>query len=279
MERFIIRGDPGGSMAVAEYQKPGDSTWVHVPLIGAYAYYIPLPDQKLGSGIGACCLAPQDCQQLSKADCDTQNGYYQGDNTNCTPSSLCDPGHDYTNAVKASAKQAASPIQFGWLGNEMTVAHHVVEGTKYYVHSTAPDAVRIGALTPGKMQWVVPIYEFQKEDGTSENWYDRWGQTIYSSQHSDDLAAYFTGYSDVYKYGRVQVNSHSAKYNRIQLLIPDLTAACASDFDNNGNNDSEDLLILLNSWGTIDCDLNVDLTTDIMDLLQLLADWGLCTQA
>jgi hypothetical protein len=291
LNRFILSGDPGGASATVEYQKSGETTWTPVqiapPQGGAadWDYYIPSPDHISGTSptaTGACCVTPTDCQVVLKSVCDSKVGFYQGDNTTCDQPSeggvVCNTGHNYTPAVKASAKQASFPIQFGWLDNAATVKHVTgADGTIYYNHSTAPDAVKIQDLTPGQMQWVIPIYEYMGGSGANEPWYDQYGATLNKAQNLDDMVAYVTGYTDAWKYGKVQVNSHSNTYNQIKLVIPDLTDACASDFDNNGSLSADDMLILLNYWGTIYCDRNMDGTTDITDLLVLLADWGQCT--
>jgi hypothetical protein len=100
-----------------------------------------------------------------------------------------------------------------------------------------------------------------------------------AAQNAGNMATYVTGYSDSYKYGNVQFGSHDGLYNKIHVVIPDLTEACFSDFNNDGRNDLEDLQILIYSWGTVDCDLNDDLTTNVLDLLYMLKGWGQCTPA
>ena len=77
----------------------------------------------------------------------------------------------------------------------------------------------------------------------------------------------------------MQFKTHSDKFNRITLTIPDLTSACYSDFNNDGRNDREDILILMGDWGKAGCDLTGDTppVTNVHDLLKLLADWGKCT--
>ena len=51
---------------------------------------------------------------------------------------------------------------------------------------------------------------------------------------------------------------------------------CAGDYNDTGTVDVEDLLILLDGWGTETGDLNDDGLTDIEDLLILIGNWGPC---
>jgi hypothetical protein len=190
-------------------------------------------------------------------------------------------GVSYTASVKACFRHASFPIQFGWLGNHLPVklTDDAYPGGQLYTQSEDPDAVAITSLPTGKMQFVKPIYAFQKSDGSSAAWFDQYAATVMAAQNAGNMATYVTGYSDSYKYGNVQFGSHDGLYNKIHVVIPDLTEACFSDFNNDGRNDLEDLQILIYSWGTVDCDLNDDLTTNVLDLLYMLKGWGQCTPA
>jgi predicted outer membrane repeat protein len=56
--------------------------------------------------------------------------------------------------------------------------------------------------------------------------------------------------------------------------------SCPADFDNDGDVDAADLLILLGAWGTAgpDGDVDGDGDVDTMDLLALLGAWGECRE-
>ncbi len=51
---------------------------------------------------------------------------------------------------------------------------------------------------------------------------------------------------------------------------------CVGDFDGNAVVDVNDLLTLINAWGTQDGDLDGDLDTNVNDVLVLLGGWGDC---
>ena len=190
-------------------------------------------------------------------------------------------GVSYTASIKSCFRHASFPIQFGWLGNHLPVklTDDAYPGGQLYTQSDDPDAIAITTLPTGKMQFIKPIYEFEKADGSSAEWFDQYAATVMAAQNPSNMATYVTGYSDSYKYGNVQFGSHDGLYNRIQLSIPDLTSNCYSDFNNDGINNPPDVLILLNSWGSVSCDLNGDSMTNVHDLLLLLKDWGKCAPA
>ena len=186
-------------------------------------------------------------------------------------------GHNYTEAIKGAFRQVSTAIQFGWLGNTKTVNDtHVGPSTaENYIYLETHDGAEINTLSTGKMQYVEPIYAWEN----GNEWFDRYGETMLLAQNRNNMVAYVSGYSDTYSYGQVKFNTHTDKFNRITLTIPDLTPACYSDFNNNGINDREDILILMDDWGKAGCDLTGDTppVTNVHDLLKLLTDWGECT--
>jgi hypothetical protein len=187
-------------------------------------------------------------------------------------------GQDYTDAIKGAFRQASTAIQFGWLGNttKVTDTHVGPSMAENYIYLEAHDGVEINTLSTGKMQYIEPIYAWEN----GNEWFDRYGETMLLAQNRNNMVTYVSGYSDTYSYGQVQFKTHSDKFNRITLTIPDLTPACYSDFNNDGSNDREDILILMGDWGKAGCDLTGDTppVTNVHDLLKLLADWGECTR-
>ena len=186
-------------------------------------------------------------------------------------------GHTYTDAIKGAFRQVSTAIQFGWLGNttKVTDTHVGPIMAENYIYLEKNDGVEINSLSTGKMQYVEPIYAWEN----GNEWFDRYGETMLLAQNKNNMVAYVSGYSDTYSYGQVQFNTHSDKFNRITLTIPDLTPACYSDFNNDGINDREDIMILMDDWGKAGCDLTGDTppVTNVHDLLKLLTDWGECT--
>ena len=186
-------------------------------------------------------------------------------------------GHNYTDAIKGAFRQVSTAIQFGWLGNTTKVKDtHVGPSTaENYIYLEAHDGAEINTLSTGKMQYLEPIYAWEN----GNEWFDRYGETMLLAQNRNNMVTYVSGYSDTYSYGQVPFKTHSDKFNRITLTIPDLTPACYSDFNNDGINDREDILILMGDWGKVGCDLTGDTppVTNVHDLLKLLTDWGECT--
>lgn len=72
---------------------------------GGVSYSIQLYGVQFASqpGYGACCL-PQGCQQMYSGDCAANGGTYQGDNSQCTPTTCLPTGPDvWAEPVDASA--------------------------------------------------------------------------------------------------------------------------------------------------------------------------------
>jgi len=182
----------------------------------------------------------------------------------------------YANGIKTAFGQLSSAITNGWIDNPKLVKNTLRAGTVNYFYEQTNGVEAIGTLDVAKMEFLEPIYGLIGS-GSNPKWYDQYGSTILAAQDPENLVAYASAYTDAYKYGNVQFPTHTDKFNTIKLTIPDLSGNCDSNFSATGAHNLEDILILMNSWGTADCDLNGDMTTDVFDLLQLLTDWGKCS--
>ena len=56
-------------------------------------------------------------------------------------------------------------------------------------------------------------------------------------------------------------------------------SSCSGDLDFSGAVDGADLTLLINSWGTAECDITGDQVVDGADLGALMSSWGPCPQA
>ncbi len=181
----------------------------------------------------------------------------------------------YENGIKAAFGQLSSAITNGWIDSYVLVKSTQRDETGDYFYEENSAGEAIGTFDVAKMEFLKPIYGLNGSDRAK--WYDQYGYTILAAQDTKNLVAYASAYTDAYKYGNVLFPTHTKKFNRIKLTIPDLSGNCDSNFSATGAHNLEDILILMNSWGSADCDLNGDMTTDVFDLLQLLTDWGKCS--
>lgn len=78
--------------------------------------------------------------------------------------------------------------------------------------------------------------------------------------------------------GKTSSNDFIVQFGAIHCLTAG-PSSCAADIDNSGTIDVVDLLQLLADWGPcVGCasDINEDGQVDVIDLLALLAAWGPC---